>query len=154
VSSEDAVMTARDVVRAARQSINAAGERLSLGDAVLVFPEGTRTRIKHMQPFLSGVTRYLEHERAWIMPVGITGTEMLFPVGDELLHPFPVVIRAGQPFRAQALAAAARDDRRLMLDTIGVSIANLLPPEYQGVYGPAVEGLDDARRLALELSRR
>jgi hypothetical protein len=39
-----------------------------------------------------------------------------------------------------------------MLGTISVSIASL-PPEYQGIYGPAVEGLADARRLARDLAQ-
>src|SRR5689334_7136721 len=93
VSSEDAVMNAREVARAARQSIDVAHERLFRGDALLVFAEGTRSRTRELQPLLAGATRYLDLPDLWILPVGITGTEALFPVGGETLHSVQTVAR-------------------------------------------------------------
>ena len=59
-SSEDAVMNPRDIARAARRAIQIAQERLSLGEALLIFAEGSRSRTAQMQQFLSGTARYLE----------------------------------------------------------------------------------------------
>ena len=87
LSTEDAVMNTREVARAARRSIDIAHERLRQHDALLVFAEGTRSRTKGLQPMLPGVTRYLDGPDTWILPVGIIGTEALFPVGDDTLHP-------------------------------------------------------------------
>jgi len=147
VSSEDAVMNAREVVRAARQSIRASLDRLAAGDALLVFPEGTRSRSNGMQPLLPGVTRYLDDPDRLILPMSITGTEMLFPVGDEALHSHPIVVHAGQPFSTGELRHAAGGDRRLMMDIVGLRIAHLLPSSYQGAYAPGAPQLADARRL-------
>ena len=36
---------------------------------------------------LIGVTHYLDEPDTWVVPTGITGTEDLFPIGDETLHP-------------------------------------------------------------------
>src|SRR6185436_12383803 len=80
VSSEDAVMNPREVARVARHVIDLSHERLRLGDALLVFAEGTRSRTSGMQPMLAGATRYLDGPEAWVLPVGITGTEELFPI--------------------------------------------------------------------------
>ncbi|MBA3271297.1 MAG: 1-acyl-sn-glycerol-3-phosphate acyltransferase, partial [Acidobacteria bacterium] len=44
LSTGDAVMNPREVARAARKSIDIAHERLRMGDALLVFAEGTRSR--------------------------------------------------------------------------------------------------------------
>jgi 1-acyl-sn-glycerol-3-phosphate acyltransferase len=134
LSTEDAVMNPREVARAARKSINAADDRLRRGDAVLVFAEGRRSRTTGMQPLLAGVTRYLEVPGTWILPVGITGTETLFPIGDEALHPVQIVARAGAPIDAAALSERCGGDRQKMMDTIGRAIAALLPSEYKGTY--------------------
>jgi len=147
VSSEDAVMNARDVVRAARQSIRASLDRLAGGAALLVFPEGTRSRSDGMKPLLSGVTRYLDDPDMLILPVGITGTEMLFPVGDESLHSYPIVVNAGQPFSTGELRHAAGGDRRVMMDIVGLRIAHLLPSNYQGSYAPGAPQLADAQHM-------
>jgi len=151
LSTEDAVMNARDVARAARRSIEIARERLEQGDALLVFAEGTRSRTSGMQPLLAGVTRYLECPGIWVLPVGITGTEALFPIGEETLHPVRIVARLGRPIDASVLRDQASGDRRLMMDTIGVAIAALLPAEYKGAYADAAPDLDEARRLGLQL---
>ena len=83
VSSEEAVMNAREVARAARQSIDMAHERLFRGDALLVFAEGTRSRTREMQQTLTAVTRYFDFPDVWVLPAGITGTEAMFPIGDD-----------------------------------------------------------------------
>jgi 1-acyl-sn-glycerol-3-phosphate acyltransferase len=145
VASEDAVMNPREVVRAARQSIDIAQDRVRQGDALLVFAEGTRSRSKGLQELLSGVSRYLDPEGTWILPVGIIGTEALFPVGDDTLHPVEAIARVGKPIDAAVLKARAHGDRRLMMDVVGLAIAELLPDDYQGVYAPDAQGLDEAR---------
>ncbi len=134
LSSEDAVMPARDVARAARRSIDIAQERIRQGDALLVFAEGTRSRTGGMQQMLAGVTRYLEEPGTLVLPVGITGTEALYPIGEETLHPVRVVARIGPPIAAGALRDRAGGDRRLMMDEVGLAIAALLPVEYRGAY--------------------
>jgi len=64
-----------------------------------------------------------------------------------------VVVRAGPPFDADALRRSARSDRRLMLDAIGVAIAEVLPPENRGRYRDDAAGLDEARGVLIETRR-
>ncbi len=147
LSTEDAVMNAREVARAARLSIDIAHERLRLGEALLIFAEGTRSRTRGMQPLLVSVTRYLDCPGVWVLPVGIVGTEALFPIGDDALHPVRAVGRVGRPIPAHVLYDRADGNRRLMMDGVGLAIARLLPPEYRGAYSDDVTDLGDARRL-------
>jgi 1-acyl-sn-glycerol-3-phosphate acyltransferase len=135
VSTGNAVMGPREVARAARRSIDVARERLCAGDALLIFGEGTRSRTREMQPLLAGVERYLDVPGTWILPVGIVGTDALFPIGDEGIHPSRIVVHVGAPVEAFALRARAKLDRRLIVDAIGLAIADLLPAEYRGAYG-------------------
>jgi 1-acyl-sn-glycerol-3-phosphate acyltransferase len=138
VSSEDAVMDPREVARAARRSIDVAHERLRLGDALLVFGEGSRSRTCEMQPMLAAVTRYLEIPGTRILPVGIVGTEALFPIGEDALHPVRVEVRIGRALDADEIRVRAEGDRREMMDSVGRAVAALLPPKYRGEYGGAM----------------
>lgn len=134
-SSEEAVMNPRDVARAARRAIEIAQERLALGEALLIFAEGSRSRTARMQQFLSGTARYLDAPGAWVLPVGLTGTEKLFPIDGAALHPVPVTMTIGRPISASNLRARFPRDRQSMMDHIGGLVAELLPEEYRGVYG-------------------
>lgn len=133
-SSEDAVMNPRDVARAARRSIEMAHERLAKGDALLVFAEGTRSRTHGMQPMLPAVARYCEAAGTVIVPAGLTGTDTLFPIGDEIVHSVAIVARIGAPIDAARLRDRAGGDRRAMMNIVGHAIASLLPADYRGVY--------------------
>jgi 1-acyl-sn-glycerol-3-phosphate acyltransferase len=151
VASEDAVVNSREIARLSRLAITTSLERLRRGDAILLFGEGSRSRTGAMQPLLPAVTRYIEDEEAWILPVGLTGTDALFPIGASGLQRVCVTARVGRPFRAVDLRARAGSDRRLMADTIGHTIATLLPERYRGVYGAAEPDADGARALAQSL---
>lgn len=146
-STEDAVMSPRDVARAARRSIDIAKDRLRQGEALLVFGEGTRSRNRGLRRMLAAATRYLDVPGAWVLPMGIAGTEELFPVGVEKLHPTEIVVRAGRPFPAGTLMQRAGLDRQLAMDVVGLVLASLVPGEYRGEYGDDAAGLDHARRL-------
>jgi len=134
LSSEDAVMSPREVARAARRSIEHAHARLAAGDALLVFAEGTRSRSGGMQQMLAGVSRYLDAPGVTVCPIGIAGTEEFFPIGDESVHPVTVHISVGPPIGADALERQAGGDRQAMMDRAGRMIAAELPASYQGVY--------------------
>jgi 1-acyl-sn-glycerol-3-phosphate acyltransferase len=127
-------MDPREVARAARRSIEIAHERLRHGDVLLVFGEGTRSRTRGMQPMLAGVTRYLDVPDTTVLPVGIVGTEALFPIDEDALHPVRVEVRVGQPIPAQEIRERCGGDRQGMMDDIGRAVAALLPSEYRGAY--------------------
>lgn len=148
-SSAEAVMPSREVARAARRSIAAAHARLERGDALLVFPEGNRSRSAAMQPFLPGVARYLEPSSTWILPVAIAGTQQLFPIDGDALTPVPLAMRIGRPVSAAALREHSRGDRRLTVDAVGYAVAALLPREYRGMYDGAASGEHHRRARAL-----
>ena len=85
VSSEDAVMSARDVARAARQSIEAAdhpaarrrrGADISRGHA--------HAQSRAWRSFSPASSRYLDQPGTSMLPVALTGTEEFFPVGAEV----------------------------------------------------------------------
>jgi 1-acyl-sn-glycerol-3-phosphate acyltransferase len=134
-STEEAVMSPREVGKLARRSIQIAHERLNLGEALLVFAEGSRSRTGEMQQFLSGTARYLGRPNVWVLPVAIAGTERLFPIDGNGLNAVPISVSFGRPVAAEAVRDQARGDRRAMMDAIGLAVAEMLPRQYRGVYG-------------------
>ena len=138
VSSEEAVLSSREVARAARRAIEVSHERLAAGDALLLFGEGTRSRDGGMQPMLPGVARYLDAPGLWIVPAALTGSESLFPLGDTTIRSARVTLTLGPPIEAATLVRHAGGDKRAIMDAIGVAVAALLPPNYRGVYAPAL----------------
>jgi len=149
-ASENAVMPLRDLVRAARQSIEMAHERLVAGEALLIFGEGTRSRTRGLQQMMKGVDRYLDPDGTWVMPVGIVGSDEMYPIGDDTLYPVRIVVSLGRPVDAGLLRERSNGDGRVMMDAVGLAIGNLLPPEYRGVYADAAD-LGEARAVHADL---
>ncbi len=133
-ASDEAVMSARDVATAAKRSIQTAHERVRLGEALLVFPEGSRSRSGRMQRLLPGAARYLELPDTWVVPMALTGTDHLFPLNEDSLNPVRLTLRIGTPLAVAELERAAGGDRQRLMDAVGYAIAQQLEPEYRGFY--------------------
>lgn len=152
-STDEAVMSSREVAMAAHRSLRVAQERLDLGDALLVFAEGTRSRSGRMQQLLPGVARYLRSPNTWVLPVGIAGTERLLPIGEDSLNCVSITLRIGRPIQAGILNEFAHGDRRMLMDSVGCAIGELLPHEYRGYYNADVHHDEHARDLSRKVFR-
>jgi 1-acyl-sn-glycerol-3-phosphate acyltransferase len=135
-ASGEAVMALRQIAMAAQQAIDAAQRCLDERQALLIFPEGTRSRTASLQPFLPGVARYLQGANPWVVPIGLWGTERLFPMGEAAFNPVPVTVSVGHPVRAHELAERWKGDRRAIMEHVGRSVSALLPRAYRGAYAP------------------
>src|SRR5262245_56296475 len=105
VSTGEAAMSARHVASAARETLATAQARLANGDALLIFPEGTRSRDGGMQAFLSGVARYFEGDELQIVPIGLAGTEHMFAIGEERLGSARLAMSIGRPLSVASIRA-------------------------------------------------
>ena len=70
---------------------------LSKGGAILIFPEGHRSRNGQLQRFYSGAFRLAVETGVKIIPLCITGTNDLWPPGRWWLRPARVKVRALLP---------------------------------------------------------
>ncbi|MGW7515961.1 lysophospholipid acyltransferase family protein [Streptomyces sp. NPDC054796] len=71
---------------------------LARGQAVVVFPEGTRSRDGSVGRFRSGATRLAELADVPLLPVGLVGTRTLLPAHGRLRRT-RVTVRFGPPTR-------------------------------------------------------
>jgi 1-acyl-sn-glycerol-3-phosphate acyltransferase len=112
---------------------------LEAGNVLLAFPEGTRSPTGGLQRPREGLALLALRTGAPILPVGIAGTDRLWPRGGRPHVGGQVVLRVGEAFTlADVLGEAARDRRqakRLATDAIMERIAVLLPARHRGVYG-------------------
>ena len=134
VSSGEASMSARDVALAARETLANAHARLAGGDALVIFPEGTRSRTGGMQPFLAGVARYFKGDDLAVVPIGLTGTEHMFAIGEQRLGSAKISMSIGEMITVASIRREAGENRRRFVDLLGAAVAAQLPLPYRGVY--------------------
>jgi 1-acyl-sn-glycerol-3-phosphate acyltransferase len=117
---------------------------LDEGHVLFVFPEGTRSPDGALGEARDGVALLALRTGAPIVPLGISGSDRVWPKGQRLPHPGGrVTVRIGPPFRpADELPAATPKPaaKRLATGLIMGRIAALLPARQRGVHGGAPAG--------------
>ena len=102
--------------------------------AVVIFPEGTRSRNGLKEPE-DGVAYLALRAQAAIVPVAITGTERIPSYIRTAFHFQRLRVVIGQPFTLPHVEGAiSRPVLRSLANMIMERIAQLLPPEYRGIY--------------------
>lgn len=118
-------------------------DRLLAGGAIILFPEGTRTRDGRFQPARSGIGLTVIKSAAAVVPVRVFGTFEAY--GKHMRFPRPcrrVIVKYGRPLRFEQLRAEAKACSKLRLkeiyqqvaDEIMRAIAALEPWEDKGTF--------------------
>ena len=123
--------------KADRNAIRYAEAVLAQGQAVAMFPEGTRSESGRLGAGQPGVGLIALRSGAPILPVAITGTDRL-PGGrprhgSGLLGRPQVCIRFGTPFFLPSIDQGRGQASKGATDRIMAEIAALLPPAYRTV---------------------
>lgn len=129
-----------DVVPVDREGGGAKGlkailDRLLAGGAIILFPEGTRTRDGKLQPARSGIGLTVIKSTAPVVPVRVFGTFDAY--GRHMIFPRPrrVAVKYGQPMAFEQLRAEAnvcskprlKEIYQEVADEIMAAIAKLEP---------------------------
>ena len=117
-----------------RQALRQAGEVLGSGEALVMFPEGKRSRTGGLQVGQPGAALIAYHNRCAVLPVGICGTESIR--GLKWIPKRPSVsLVIGKAFRLpEAGRSLSREQLEVYTAIIMRKIGELLPDEYRGVY--------------------
>lgn len=84
---------------APRRALEVCVRVLELGRALVLFPEGTRTRDGRMQPLRRGVAQLAQRTGAPVVPVIIQGAHAAWPRERRLPRPGRIRITFGEPLR-------------------------------------------------------
>jgi len=110
-------------------------DRLLSGGAIILFPEGTRTKDGQLQPARSGIGLTVIKSTAPVVPVRVFGTFEAYGKHHKFPRPHRVVVKYGRPMTFEALRAEAKacDKPRLkgiyqqVADEIMAAISRLEP---------------------------
>ncbi len=110
---------------------------LQSGRPLLIAPEGGRSHQFGMRRALPGAAYIVDKTGVPVIPVGVVGaTDDFLDRALHLMRP-RLEIRIGVPLHLPAVRGKGADRRQALqsnADQIMQAIANLMPPEYHGVY--------------------
>ena len=126
----------RDDARAAQESLDLALAHLRGGGAFGIYPEGTRSRDGRLYRGRTGVAWLALQAGCPVVPVALTGTDKLMPVGATVPRRVPVRVEFGAP-----IEVAGRFDgipqgraRRELTDEVMAAILTMSGQEWAGEY--------------------
>ena len=118
-----------------RTALRRSFDLLKAGNALIMYPEGTRIESGVLAKPEPGAGFIAQKAGCPVLPVGLTGTRECFPKGAHWPRRTRVTITFGKPFVVlQKRADGTRVSHEEASDAIMVAIAELLPPEQRGVF--------------------
>jgi 1-acyl-sn-glycerol-3-phosphate acyltransferase len=104
-------------------------DRLLNGGAILLFPEGTRSKDGTLQAARSGVGLTVIKSNAPVVPVRVFGTFEAFSREHKFPRPLPIAVRYGRPLDFSVERAEAKVCSKVRLKQIYQEVADRLMAE-------------------------
>ncbi|CAD6006348.1 1-acyl-sn-glycerol-3-phosphate acyltransferase [Agreia sp. COWG] len=144
-----AIPVERAVGQAAQDALDAGLAVLERDEAFAIYPEGTRSRDGRIYKGKTGAAWLAMSSSSLIVPVALTGTQELQPVGSKLPRLHRVTVEFGRPIDASEYGQAnsARARRRLT-DVVMDDIQRMSGQEKANAYNevPAATPLEKVKR--------
>ncbi len=117
-----------------RRALRRAVQVLADGQALVIFPEGMRSRGRRLKPAFPGAALIALRSGAPIIPIGITGTEKMKGLSWLWQRP-EITVNIGKAFTLPPInGKLTKAELAKLTDVIMVRIAELIPPKYRGHY--------------------
>jgi 1-acyl-sn-glycerol-3-phosphate acyltransferase len=118
-----------------RKALRRSFDLLKAGNALIIYPEGTRVESGVLATPEPGAGFIAQNAGCPVVPVGLTGTRECLPKGAHWPRRTPVKITFGRPFVvAPKRPDGARISHQEAADAIMVEIAELLPAQQRGAF--------------------
>jgi 1-acyl-sn-glycerol-3-phosphate acyltransferase len=96
--------------KSAIESLNRAAKIIRDGVSVVIFPEGTRSRTNHVQPFKKGGFFLAVDSGVPIIPIIIHGAGRIMPKKQMLIKPGNVILEIEKPINSSDYTRKTKDD--------------------------------------------
>jgi 1-acyl-sn-glycerol-3-phosphate acyltransferase len=113
----------RKNIRNAVKTVNRGVERIKAGEAMIIFPEGHRSRGQGLLPFRPGSLRLATQAASPIVPLALSGSYDVFE-RNYRLRPGPVHVSFGAPIATAELPPS--DRKQVLADRVRELIAGML----------------------------
>ena len=118
-----------------KEALRKAEQLLAQGMALIMFPEGQRSKGTQLESAFSGSMLLAVRSGAPILPIGIAGTEKIKGFAW-LFHRPQITVNIGYPFYLPSVnGKLSRVELAEFTHSVMEHIAGLLPTEYRGKYG-------------------
>jgi 1-acyl-sn-glycerol-3-phosphate acyltransferase len=135
VATEQDALSPRQLATIALETLADCERLMDEGYVPLLYPEGTRTRTGRLQPFLRAAARYLAIDGLQVLPVALSGSAAMFPLGASRIAPGRVTLNCGPAF----VPAELGPGRTRALEEAHARIAGQLPEAARPEVGePAI----------------
>ncbi|MEU4547707.1 lysophospholipid acyltransferase family protein [Nonomuraea dietziae] len=128
----------RESAGAAQAMLDSAAELLERGELFGIHPEGTRSPDGRLYRGKVGVAWLALKTGAPVLPIALSGTENVLPLGAKVPRFTKIGIKIGAPMTFEGDYKNARDRRRVT-DEIMVEIQKLSGQEYVPAYASSVK---------------
>lgn len=148
-TSIGAIPVVRGAGSAAQDALDSGLRVLQHGDAFAIYPEGTRSLDGRLYRGHTGVAWLALTSGAVVIPVALTGTQELQPVGTKIPRIRPVTVEFGTPLDLSPHGSAdSGRARRKATDEIMAAIQSMSGQELAGSYNqpPAATFAERVRR--------
>jgi 1-acyl-sn-glycerol-3-phosphate acyltransferase len=148
--SIDAIPVDRRSASAAQDALDAGLDRLVDGESFAMYPEGTRSLDGRLYRGKTGVAWLALTAQVPVIPVALTGTDKIQPVGSKGIRLAKLRVEYGQPMDLSGYGdATSGKARREATDAIMVEIQKMSGQEFAEVYNekPATTVKAKVRRL-------
>jgi 1-acyl-sn-glycerol-3-phosphate acyltransferase len=131
---------------AAAATIQTGLELLAAGNALGIYPEGTRSPDGRLHKFRTGVARLALGSGAPVIPVGLIGTGGVLVQGDRRWHRRPVAVHFGPPLDFSGRAEDKRSSRvlREVTETVREAVQRLSGQDYVDHFASTVKAAGSA----------
>jgi 1-acyl-sn-glycerol-3-phosphate acyltransferase len=99
-------------------------DRLLAGNAIILFPEGTRTLDGQLQPARSGIGLTVIKSSAPVIPIRVFGTYEAYGKHVKIPRPRPIIVKYGKPMNFAALREEAKTCTKPRLKEIYQQVAD------------------------------
>jgi 1-acyl-sn-glycerol-3-phosphate acyltransferase len=118
-----------------RNALRKAFDLLKSGEALVMYPEGTRVESGVLAQPEPGAGFIAQKAACPVVPVGLTGTRECLPKGAHWPRRTRVTLTFGKPFLVESKRAdGSRVTRQEAADAIMLEIAELLPEHQRGTF--------------------